>query len=156
MTRRRQASAPGTAAVPAPPRLVFDTALLLRALLLGDAPARRLRLAWQQGHCRPLIGGAQARELLRALAHPGLQLAEAQREELLADFLPYAEVVDEGPAPRGKTRPPALRLALAKAARADALVSDSTELRSGFKALLSRSEASLCRLLDSKEFLASL
>lgn len=139
------------------PRLVFDTMLLLRALLLNDASARRLRQAWQQGSCLPLIGASQAHELLRALAYPPLKLDEAQRHELLADFLPYAEVVEEGQVmPGRKPQQAALRLLAAPGARAEGLISDCTQLRRAFAASLSRSESAQCRLLGSAEFLAGL
>ncbi|MDN3919209.1 PIN domain-containing protein [Roseateles violae] len=134
------------------PRVVLDTGLLLHALLLGDDKARRLRQAWQGGACRPLIAAATAQLLMRALACPALKLNAAQQQELLADFLPYAEVVAD-PAPRSRGQASAsLQLAVSTAARAEQLVSDCGRTRGAF----SRLGAVPCGLLCSEEFLTSL
>ncbi|MFX1680434.1 PIN domain-containing protein [Mitsuaria sp. CC2] len=85
MTRRSRKTAPELA--------VIDPALILRALLLSGGEALGLRRAWQQGLIRPLVSPDLAATLMRALAYPRLALTVAQQQELLADFLPYAEVV---------------------------------------------------------------
>jgi len=126
------------------PKVAFDTAVLLHALLLGDAKAQGLRQAWQTGACVPLINAGAAQDLMRALAYPGLKLDAGQQHELLADFLPFAEVVAEL---RSRARP-----ALALARGADALVSDCAALHGAF----ARAKLAPCRLLGSAEFLASL
>jgi uncharacterized protein len=141
-----------------PPRVSLDTEVLLRALLLGDAKSTRLRQAWQQGAFQPLIAATGAQALMRALAYPGFKLGVAQQHELLADFLPYAEVVNEA---AKAARPPsscapALSLVRAEMARADFLVSDCVVLRASYARLISRSGKAGCRLLDSDQFLASL
>jgi uncharacterized protein len=41
----------------------------------------------------PLASSATARELMRVLAYPKFRLTPAEREELLADCLPYTRVV---------------------------------------------------------------
>ena len=150
--RRKRARAAGTDR----PRVSLDTGVLLRALLLSDDKAKRLRQAWQQGSCLPLIAASTAQALMRALAFPGLKLSEAQQHELLADFLPYAEVVAEA-TPRSRSQAaPALLLAASAAARVDCLVSDCAALRASYGRAVSRSEKRPCRLLSSDEFLASL
>ncbi len=82
-------------------RVVLDPALVLRALLRSDETARQLRAAWQQGFIRPLISAADAAQLVRALAYPPLGLSAAEREELLADYLPYVDAVRADSLARG-------------------------------------------------------
>ncbi|SEK86023.1 Predicted nucleic acid-binding protein, contains PIN domain [Roseateles sp. YR242] len=77
----------------APARVVLDPALVLRALLCSDEPARLLRRAWQQGVIRPLLSAESAAQLVRALAYPSLKLTVSEREELLADYLPYVDAL---------------------------------------------------------------
>jgi predicted nucleic acid-binding protein len=74
-------------------RVVLDPALVLRALLRSDDSSRQLRGAWQQGVIRPLLSAESAAQLMRALAYPPLGLSTDEREELLADYLPYVEAV---------------------------------------------------------------
>jgi hypothetical protein len=131
-----------------PPRVVLDTAVVLRALLLSDGQAKRLRAAWQGGQCQVLIGRATAQTLIKALAFPAFQLDAAQQQELLADFLPYAEVVAER---AGAGAGSALALVEAAASSLDWVVSDCSQLRSA----VARKRA-VCGLLGSEEFLARL
>ena len=84
----------------APERAVIDPALILRALLMSGGEALGLRRAWQQGVLRPLVSPDLAATLMRALAYPKLALSEVQQQELLADFLPYVEVVKPTRGPR--------------------------------------------------------
>ncbi|RST55286.1 putative toxin-antitoxin system toxin component, PIN family [Variovorax sp. MHTC-1] len=74
-------------------RVVFDTNVVLSALLFGGPATRRLRELWQQGACTPLISTATAGELVRVLGYPKFRLSPQEREELLADYLPFAQVV---------------------------------------------------------------
>ncbi|WP_431049377.1 PIN domain-containing protein [Roseateles sp. L2-2] len=92
MTRRSKKTAAELA--------VIDPALILRALLMSGGEALGLRRAWQQGLLRPLVSPELAATLMRALAYPKLALSEAQQQELLADFLPYAEVAKPSRGPR--------------------------------------------------------
>lgn len=85
MSRRSRKAAPELA--------VIDPAWILRALLSSGGEALGLRRAWQQGLIRPLVSPDVAATLMRALAWPKLALSEVEQRELLADFLPYAEVV---------------------------------------------------------------
>ncbi len=79
---------------PPPPRVVLDTNVVLSALVFTTGTTARLRQAWQQGLCLPLVSSATAQELVRVLAYPKFRLDAAEREELLADYLPHAEVVN--------------------------------------------------------------
>ena len=73
-------------------RVVFDTNVVVSALLFGGPATARLRGLWQQGACVPLLSKATAAELLRVLAYPKFRLSAAEREELLGDYLPFAEI----------------------------------------------------------------
>ena len=50
---------------------------------------------WQHGRCIPLVSQATAAELIRVLAYPKFKLSAAEREELLADYLPCCHSVRE-------------------------------------------------------------
>ena len=78
--------------MPTATRVVFDTNVILSALVFGGS-TRRLRELWQAGACTPLVSKATASELVRVLPYPKFRLTLAEREDLLADYVPYAEVV---------------------------------------------------------------
>jgi putative PIN family toxin of toxin-antitoxin system len=112
--------------------VVLDTNVVVSALLFGGGPAGRLRRAWQQGEVLPLICTATATELIRVLAYPKFKLSADDRNELLADYLPMAEVVT---LPDPLPPVPACRdpydlpfLHLAAAGRAAVLVSGDADL----------------------------
>ena len=130
-----------------PPRVVLDTNVLLSALLFHQGSLIWLRHAWQAGAIRPLASRDTAQELIRVLAYPKFKLTDADREELLGDYLPWCETVSV-PKTTQVTTPittqiPACRdpfdrpfLALAVAAKADALITgdkDLLELAGEFK-----------------------
>ena len=113
-------------------RAVFDTNVVVSTLIFG----RRLvwlRRAWAAGAVTPIVCRETAAELLRVLAYPKFRLTTADRETLLAEYLPHAEVV-------ALASPlPALRVAsrdsdddiflhLAVVSRADLLVSGDDDL----------------------------
>jgi len=81
----------------AAPVVVIDTKLVLSALVFGNGNGNgrvsALRTAWQSGQCPPLASTATAAELTRVLAYPKFKLTAADREELLADYLPYCRSV---------------------------------------------------------------
>ena len=101
------------------PRVVFDTNVVLSTLVFGGPATRRLRELWQRGACTPLVSTATAGELVRVLAYPKFRLSPAEREELLADYLPDATVfklpdpLPEVPACRDPFDLPFLHLAAA-------------------------------------------
>lgn len=78
----------------APPRVVLDTNVVLSALLFRAGAVRPLCARWQQGALLPVISQAVARELLRVLAYPKFGLTAVERDALLAEYLPWAEVVE--------------------------------------------------------------
>ena len=74
-------------------RVVLDTNVVLSALVFRGGVAGQVRLAWQRGLVLPLASTATVQELLRDLAFPKFRLSQAEQDELLADYLPYAETV---------------------------------------------------------------
>lgn len=74
-------------------RVVLDTNVVLSALVFRSGAAGRVRLAWQRGLVVPLASTATVQELVRVLAYPKFRLSQLEQDELLADYLPYAEVV---------------------------------------------------------------
>ncbi len=116
-----------------PPRVVLDTNTVVSALLFGCGRLAWLREAWQAGHFIPLLGHDTARELIRVLGYPKFKLTRPEQEALLADFLPFAEVVQ---VPTSTAGLPEVRdphdgkfLALARAANAEVLVSGDQDLQ---------------------------
>jgi putative PIN family toxin of toxin-antitoxin system len=74
-------------------RAVLDTNVVLSALVFRGGAAGHLRLAWQRGQVIPLVSAVTVQELLRVLAYPKFGLSPVEQDELLADYLPYAETV---------------------------------------------------------------
>lgn len=116
----------------APPRVVLDTNVVLSALVFRGGPAGRVRAGWQSGRFVPLASTATAQELVRVLGYPKSRLSAEEQEELLADFMPWVEVVripdppPAAPACRDPFDLPFLHLAVA--GRARALVSGDRDL----------------------------
>ncbi len=116
------------------PRAVVDTNLVVSALIFGKGRPFKLRSAWQTGRFHPLVSKCTATELLRVLAYPKFKLTEAEREDLLADYLPYCTTV------KLPARPPAVPecrdpfdvpfLELSLAGKADYLVTGDKDLLS--------------------------
>jgi uncharacterized protein len=129
MSARRRS---GLSAEQGPPRVVVDTNVVLLALVFGKGATARLRAAWQGGHCLPLVSTATAQELVRVLAYPKFRLDAQEQQELLADYLPYAEAVR---IPQSPPTVPVCRdpfdmpfLHLAAAGLTDALVTGDVDL----------------------------
>ena len=74
-------------------RVVLDTNSVVSAVLLVHCRLAPLRTAWQSGAVLPLLCTRTTQELLRVLTYPKFRLSADERDELLADYLPYAEVV---------------------------------------------------------------
>jgi len=116
-----------------PPRLVLDTNILVSALLFHSGRLSWLRGAWSSGRIRPLAGRETTAELIRVLGYPKFRLSEADRQDILEDYLPFCEtatVPDPPPAVpqcRDLFDRPFLELALA--GNADALVTGDAGLQ---------------------------
>jgi putative PIN family toxin of toxin-antitoxin system len=74
--------------------VVFDTTTVISALLFENGHLAWLRQHWREGGCIPLISRATASELTRVLGYPKFRLTSDDRQELLAVYLPYCEVVE--------------------------------------------------------------
>ena len=115
-----------------PVRVVLDTNVLLSALLFPDGSLSWLRDAWQSELIVPLASRVTIAELLRVLHYPKFRLTAADREDLLADYLPWVEsVVVSSPPAVPRCRDPKDRpfLELALVGRADALVTGDGDLQ---------------------------
>lgn len=133
-------------------RVVLDTNIVLSALIFSAGRVAWIRQVWQRQQLQPLVCRAAAGELLRVLAYPKFKLSALEQQELLADFLPYAEVV-ELPAPWPDL--PACRdekdqvfLVLAHVGKADALITgdaDILAMREVFPDLIMTAEAFAAR-----------
>ena len=113
------------------PRIVPDTNVLVSALLFPAGRLSWLREAWQSEAVVLLASGDTTRESIRVLAYPKFRLTADERDDLLADYLPWCETVDvserlDTPYCRDPSDRPFLELALA--GRADALVTGDDDL----------------------------
>jgi putative PIN family toxin of toxin-antitoxin system len=91
-----------------------------------------VRQAWQRELVLPLASTATVQELVRVLAYPKFGLSQPEQDELLADYLPYAETVRiPQPPPKVPECRDALDLPflhLAVAGKAQVLVSGDRDL----------------------------
>lgn len=76
-------------------RVVFDTASVISALVDSSGRVGWLRQHWRDGECVPLISQETAAELTRVLRYSKFNLPPEDVHELLADYLPYCEVVEK-------------------------------------------------------------
>jgi len=119
------------AASPVVPRVVLDTNVLLSALLFPSGALTVLRYAWQSGAVTPLMSRQTAQELIRVLAYPKFKLTAEDCEDLLADILPWCEMIvvpDNVTAPGCRDPDDVKFLELALAAKPDALVTGDRDL----------------------------
>jgi len=73
--------------------VVFDTTVVVSALVFTNGRLTWLREHWGAGDCVPLVSRATVAELTRVLGYPKFQLSSGDRRELLAEYLPYCEVI---------------------------------------------------------------
>jgi putative PIN family toxin of toxin-antitoxin system len=115
-----------------PPRVVLDTNCVLSALLFAHGKLVWLREGWRTGRFIPLASRETVAERIRVLTYPKFGLAPEDREDLLADFLPYVETVPhlDPPADLPELSDPddLMFLVLAVTGEADALVSGDAHL----------------------------
>lgn len=111
-------------------RVVFDTNVVLSALLFPAGRLAWLRQHWREGGVVPLISPATARELTRVIGYSKFRLSEQYRMELLAMYIPYCESfnpVDKCLIECRDTKDQSL-LDLAQSGKADALVTGDKDL----------------------------
>lgn len=112
-------------------RVVLDTNVLVSALLFPSGTVSWLRNAWQARAVVPLASRETTAELIRVLSYPKFQLTAEEREDMLADYLPWCETVRMSEPPvvpvcRDPFDRPFLELALG--GHADALVTGDGDL----------------------------
>jgi uncharacterized protein len=132
-------------------RAVIDTNILLSALVFSSGKLSRFRQLWQDGEFEPLVSKLTVTELIRVLAYPKFKLTSTEREDLLADYLPFCETVTmptelpQIPACRDPYDEPFLHLAVI--GRADYLVT-------GDRDLLSLADVFECPIVTAEQFLS--
>lgn len=76
-----------------PQRVVLDTNIVVSALLFNEGRLTWIRHAWKRQQLQPLVCQQTTSELLRVLNYPKFKLAATEQQALLADFLPYTDIV---------------------------------------------------------------
>jgi len=113
-------------------RVVLDTNCIISALLFSRQKMAWLRHSWQNGRIKPLASKDTVSEIIRVLAYPKFKLDKAEQHILLADFLPYTEVVtiNHLPGDLPMIRDPAdqIFLILAVAGQAEVLVTGDADI----------------------------
>ncbi|MDX8390565.1 MAG: putative toxin-antitoxin system toxin component, PIN family [Mariprofundaceae bacterium] len=112
-------------------RVVFDSNVLLSALLFKGGSLCWLRDAWKKEAMSVLISNNSAAELIRVLAYPKFKLSHNDIDLLLADYLPYTTtiVVDESIiSPTCRDKHDQMFINLAICGEADALVTGDKDL----------------------------
>jgi putative PIN family toxin of toxin-antitoxin system len=111
-------------------RIVFDTSVVLSALVFQGGKLGWLRGHWLDGACIPLVSRDTVAELMNILQRRNFQLAAEERHELLADYLPYCEIVEVVRKCSVVCRDPKDQsfLDLAHSGKADSLVSGDRDL----------------------------
>lgn len=84
-------------------RYVFDTSVVVSALVFHGGALSWMRSAWATGRVTPVVSRATTAELTTVLAYPKFALDDDDRTELLADYLPFAELITD-PVPRAAAR----------------------------------------------------
>jgi uncharacterized protein len=136
-----------------PPRVVLDTNVVVSALVFRAGALAWLREAWLAGAVVPLVSRATLEELLRVLSYPKFRLAHPDVEELLALYIPFAQIVPQAvprsAAPECPDADDQKFLDLAYFGSADYLVT-------GDRALLDMASVVAVPVVTPAEFLASM
>lgn len=140
-------------------RAVIYTNILLSALVFSRGKLSRLRQLWQDEQFTPLVSKPTVTELIRVLAYPKFKLTSLDREDLLADYLPYCETV---PMPNAQAHPQVVELPQSPPCRDPfdepflhlALVGKADYLVTGDRDLLSLVGVFACPIITASDFLA--
>jgi uncharacterized protein len=139
-------------------RVVLDTNVLLSALVFTGGQLQTLRLHWQSKKFIPVACKETVSELIRVLGYSKFNMSEQRRDDLLADYLPYIEIV-ELPPHRLHAHMPICRdqndqvfLELAFFGQVDTLVSGDKDLLDLDDSLLTHTRF---RVLSPQAFLAA-
>jgi len=111
-------------------RVVFDTNVVLSALVFTGGRLDWLRRHWQLEEAVPLVSRCTTDELWRILAYPRFKLTVERQIHLLADYLPFCERVVTVEAFPISCRDPKDQpfLDLAQSGKADVLVTGDDDL----------------------------
>ncbi len=113
-------------------KVVLDTNCVVSALLFSKQSLAWLRHAWQSGSITPIVDKATTAELMRVLHYPKFKLTKDEQHSLLADFLPYTEVITNIETvpnlPKIRDQNDQMFLNLAVVSNADALVTGDLDL----------------------------
>ncbi|MCM2270197.1 MAG: putative toxin-antitoxin system toxin component, PIN family [Thermoanaerobaculia bacterium] len=113
--------------------VVFDTGVVLSALLFRQGPAAALRTIWAARTVDCLVSHATLHELVRVLHYPKFALGPLEIELLLGEYVPHTRLVSARPPrtarlPRCRDRDDQKFLELAAAGRARSLVTGDLDL----------------------------
>jgi putative PIN family toxin of toxin-antitoxin system len=134
-----------------PPRVVLDTNVVVSALVFRAGALAWLREAWRAGALVPLVSRATVDELLRVLSYPKFRLSQSHIEELLALYLPFAQVVLEA---ASQTAVPECRDADDQKFLDLAYLSEADHLITGDRALLDMAAVVTVPIITPAEFMA--
>jgi len=81
-------------------RVVFDTNIVVSALLFNHGQLSWLRDHWRRDDFTVLVSRSTIDELIRVLTYPKFDLDKLEIEALLADYLPFTEPVVVSPRPQ--------------------------------------------------------
>jgi putative PIN family toxin of toxin-antitoxin system len=111
-------------------RVVFDTTTVLSALIFRSSRLGWLCQHWRDFGCVSLLSRVTAAELIRVLGYPKFALSAGDCRELLAEYVPYCEVVEPRERCEVACRDPKDQafLDLAESGKADLLVSGDRDL----------------------------
>jgi putative PIN family toxin of toxin-antitoxin system len=130
---------------------VLDTNVVVSALVFRAGALVWLREAWLTGALVPLVSRATVDELLRVLSYPKFRLPQPHIEELLALYLPFAQVVLEA-TPRAAV--PDCRDADDQKFLDLAYLGDADYLITGDRALLDMAAVVTVPIITPAEFMA--
>lgn len=132
-------------------RAAIDTNIILSALVFSRGKLSRFRQLWQDEQLTPLVSKPTVTELIRVLAYPKFKLTSLDREDLLADYLPYCETV---PMPIELPQIPPCRDPFDEPFLHLALVGKADYLVTGDRDLLSLEDVFACPIVTASDFLA--
>ena len=115
-------------------RVVLDTNVLLSALVFAGGVMGQFRKLWTSQKILPYTSKEAVQELIRVLANPKFKLDSSGQNNLLADYLPFAQVTEVSVTTQ-ETSLPVCRdpldqmfLELAEASKADFLITGDRDL----------------------------
>lgn len=130
-------------------QVVFDTNVVLSALLFATGQLAWLRQSWRKGVVIPLLAEATVLELMTVLAYPKFHLTPDDIEAFLADYLPFGHsihpLLEQPGAPRCRDPHDQMFVDLALAGHVDYLVT-------GDKDLLALSDLLSCQVITPAVF----